>query len=134
MELFLAVTNTEAVAWACFIVGLALALTGSVIGLVISLGKTPQNAKDKIEEAKGKIEEAKTSMQTAAQPGLESTVAAGTAQAAASTAEEAKSALEQVQGIVGALPENLRFAGVLVLVGVGLMSVATIQFGGVSLF
>jgi hypothetical protein len=39
-----------------------------------------------------------------------------------------------VQGIVAALPENLRFAGLLVLVGTVLMGVATIQFGGVSPF
>jgi hypothetical protein len=32
------------------------------------------------------------------------------------------------------LPENLRFAGVLVLVGTVLIGVATIQFGGTSLF
>jgi hypothetical protein len=49
-------------------------------------------------------------METVAQPGLEATAAAGTAEAAASSADAAKSALEQVEGIVAALPENLRFS------------------------
>jgi len=52
----------------------------------------------------------------------------------AASADAAKSALEQVQGIVGALPENLRFAGLLVLIGTLLISVATVQFGHISLF
>ena len=54
--------------------------------------------------------------------------------AAKGKTEAAKSALEQVGSIVASLPENLRFAGLLVLVGAVLMSVATIQFGGTSLF
>ena len=45
-----------------------------------------------------------------------------------------KSALDEVSGIVAALPENLRFAGLLILVGAALMSVATVQFGGHSIF
>ncbi|HET9287130.1 MAG TPA: hypothetical protein VFO26_06185 [Gaiella sp.] len=54
--------------------------------------------------------------------------------AAGASTEAASSALEQVQGIVAALPENLRFAGLLILVGAVLMGVATVQFGDVSLF
>jgi hypothetical protein len=128
------VTNKEAVTWICFGVGLVLVIGGSILGLTLSLRAAPSAASEKIDEAKGKIEEARATMATAAQPGLESTAAASTAEAAVSSAEEAKSALEQVEGIVASLPENLRFSGMLVLVGVVLMSVATIQFGGVSLF
>jgi hypothetical protein len=50
------------------------------------------------------------------------------------SAGAAKSALDQMSGIVGALPENLRFAGMLALVGTVLVSVATVQFGGTFLF
>lgn len=73
-------------------------------------------------------------LEIASTPGFESTAAAGTAQEASASAAAAKSAIEQVQGIVGSLPVNVRFAGLLVLVGAVLMSVATIEFGGVSLF
>ena len=53
---------------------------------------------------------------------------------AGQSTEGAKTAFEQVEGIVASLPQNLRFAGLLVLVGTALIGVATIQFGGVSLF
>jgi hypothetical protein len=34
--------------------------------------------------------------------------------------------------VVASLPENLRFAGLLVLLGTGRIGVATIQFGGIA--
>jgi hypothetical protein len=124
---YLAVTNAEAIGWLCFIVGTLLLLLGAAIGVVTSL----RGANEKIEQAKQKIDDVKSQMRVAATPGLESTAAAG---AASASADAAKSALEQVEGIIGSLPVNLRFAGVLVLIGAVLVSVATIQFGGVSLF
>jgi hypothetical protein len=42
--------------------------------------------------------------------------------------------LSKCKGSLPPLPENLRFSGMLVLVGAVLISIATIQFGGVSLF
>jgi hypothetical protein len=132
--LVVAVSNADAVGWVCLVVGLLVLLAGVGIGLVTSLRTAPAAASGKIEEAKTKIEATKSHIQEASATGLESTGGAASTEAATASAEAAKSALEQVQGIVGSLPENLRFAGMLVLVGAVLMSVATIQFGGVSLF
>lgn len=128
------IKNADIVGWVCLIVGIAVLVSGLVIGLVVSLKTAPTAEKQKIDEAKAKIEEAKAHIESAASPNLEAGGAAAAADAATASADAAKSALEQVQGIVGSLPENLRFAGMLVLVGAVLMSVATIQFGGVSLF
>jgi hypothetical protein len=140
------VTQGEAVAWLCFVVGMAVLLGGVAIGLWTSFQKAPQTAqtaKDKLDEARARIEEVKghieASTSAAAGSDLESfTTSAAEATTAAAAAGEsadaARSALDQVQGIVAALPENLRFAGVLILVGTVLMGVATVQFGGVSLF
>ena len=125
-----AVDNAEAVGWVCFVVGIVLVLLGAIIGVVTSL----RDVAGKVDRAKQKIDETTAKLEVASTPGFESTAAAGTAQEASASASAAKSAMEQVQGIVGSLPVNLRFAGMLVLVGAVLMSVATIQFGGVSLF
>jgi hypothetical protein len=128
------IKNAEVVAWVCLLVGLIVLLAGAGIGLVISLREAPADAKAAVEKAKVKIDETKAHLEQATVPGLEAGQATGSVQAAAGTADAAKSALEQVSGIVGSLPEPVRFAGMLVLVGAVLMSVATIQFGGVSLF
>jgi H+/Cl- antiporter ClcA len=138
--------NADTVAWLCFIVGLLALLTGGVLGVVITLKKAPADAKAKLDEAKSKIDDAKGHLDQA-QSHLQTTgegiaLAAGaqasdvqaSASAAATSADAAKSAIEQVESIIGSLPENLRFAGLLVLIGTVLMSVATIQFGGISLF
>jgi uncharacterized membrane protein YczE len=117
------------VAWICFAVGLIVLLVGVFIGLKTSLRAAPGTATDKLNEARDKIDTTKRQMQ-AALSGQE----AATAEAATQSADEAKSALEQFQGIIASLPENLRFSAMLVLVGTALMSVATVQFGGVSLF
>jgi flagellar basal body-associated protein FliL len=141
-----ALKNADAVAWVCLIVGLLVLLAGVGGGLWTSLSKTPAAAKDKVDEAKASIAEAKSMIEetrnhiASTRAGVERSAggdrAAATSSAAQATssADAAQSALEQVEGIVGALPENLRFAGLLVLIGTVLMSVATIQFGGVSLF
>ena len=125
-----AVDNAEVVGWVCFVVGIVLVLLGAIIGVVTSL----RDVAGKVDRAKQKIDETTAKLEVASTPGLESTAAAGSAQEASASASAAKTAMEQVQGIVGSLPVNLRFAGMLVLVGAALMSVATIQFGGVSLF
>ena len=110
------------------------------MGFKTSLTEAPEKAKHTLEEASRRIDETKEHIDrttAAMEGGLESagaTEAMSAGQAAGTSADAAKSALEQVEGIIGALPENLRFAGVLVLVGTVLIGVATIQFGGTSLF
>jgi hypothetical protein len=142
-NLLLAVAQADIVGWVCLIVGILVLVGGVAIGLSTSrtqAGKGTKAARAKLDEARTRIEEAKRHLeQTTAESGLESlgVNAAGAteaAEAAGESTEAAGTALEQVEGIVAALPENLRFAGLLVLVGTVLIGVATIQFGGVSLF
>ncbi|MGH3132431.1 MAG: hypothetical protein ACRDNY_01585 [Gaiellaceae bacterium] len=146
MSLVVAFGQADVVGWICLVVGIVVLLGGVGVGLRISLQrpqKDAEAAKTKLDEAKTKLDDAQARLEQAtsavADSGLESFPdAAGTAKQAAEAAkqstEAAKTALEQVQGIVASLPENLRFAGLLVLVGTVLMGIATIQFGGVSLF
>ena len=132
----LAFAQADAVGWICLVVGFLVLGAGVYTGLRTSLAHDKlKQASEKLDETKEHIEKTKTAMQ---QPGLEGVGAGDEArnagEAASESAAAAQSALEQVQSIVGSLPENLRFAGLLVLVGTVLISVATIQFGGTSLF
>jgi hypothetical protein len=141
-----AFTQADAIAWICFGVGIVILIVGVVIGLWTSLKRASGKAEEamaKLDEAKAKIGEAKAHIDrttsAAASSDLESFNAAApdvteSVQAAGESTEAAGTALEQVEGIVGSLPENLRFAGLLVLVGTVLIGVATVQLGGVSLF
>jgi hypothetical protein len=142
----IAVTQAQVVGWTCFVVGVALLVAGVVLGFAVSFRqarRSADEARKKLDEATAKLEEARghilrtsSAVASADLEGVgDSTAEATEAVGAAGTStEQAKSALEQVQGILAALPENLRFAGLLILVGTVLMSVATVQFGGVSLF
>jgi hypothetical protein len=105
--------SAEIVAWSCFFVGVVLLFAGVVIGLYLTFWRKTQEVKQKVEEAKSKVEELK---QTAMSGSMKATDE-GAAASAQRTAAEAKSTLEEIGGIVGALPENLRFAGLLILVG-----------------
>ena len=148
MGVIAALDGARVVAWTCLVIGVIVMGAGVVIGVWTSLRKPTTDATKLIAEAQSKLEEAQAGLaearqqiQDAEESGLESLdgaavtgVAGAATEAAAASTKDAKSALEQVQGLVGALPENLRFAGMLVLVGAVLMSVATIQFGGTSLF
>jgi FtsZ-interacting cell division protein ZipA len=141
-----AFTQAAAVGWICLVVGILVLAGGVVVGLWTSFKRAPGKAKEakaKLDDATAKITEAKTQIEQTSsavrQSGLEgfTTAAPGATQAleaAGQSTESAKTAFEQVEGIVSSLPENLRFAGLLVLVGTVLIGVATIQFGGVSLF
>ena len=131
-----ALKNADAVAWISFGLGVVVLLAGAIVGLLTSLKTAPEKAKEKIDEAKSKLDETKSNLAAATGPeGVAAGAGGGAAtDAAATSADAAKSALEQVGDIVGSLPENLRFAGLLVLIGAVLMSVATIQFGGTSIF
>ncbi len=141
-----AVTQADVVAWLCFGIGTAVLTVGVALGTARSLRHAPA----KTEEASAKLDEARARLDAATVHIAASTSAVATAdlesfdasaadastaaQAAGASVEEAKSALEQAQSIIAALPENLRFAGLLILVGAILMGVATVEFGGVSLF
>jgi len=150
-----ALDNAKLVAWLSFAIGALVLGAGVYIGLWTSMQKPKKEAKDTLQEAnarlddtKSKLADTKTNLEavsTASSSGLEGVGAAADvatateaasskADEAASSAEAAKTALTQVGDLVGSLPENLRFAGLLVLIGAVLMSVATIQFGGTSLF
>jgi hypothetical protein len=128
--------NADIIAWACFGLGAIVLLAGVAVGLRLSLGKTAtgvsaKDATEKVKAVAGKVEALKTTAVANARSAAPSDEAAS---AAKSQADEVQSVLQEIGGIVGALPENLRFAGLLVLVGTALMSVATIQFGGHRLF
>jgi gas vesicle protein len=142
----IALTQADAVGWLCFVLGAVVLVGGAAIGLSTSLKRAPQKteeARAKLEEARARIDEARAHIEettsAAADPDPESVAASSVqastaAEAAGASTDAAKSALEEIQGILAALPENLRFAGLLILVGTVLIGVATIQFGGVSLF
>ena len=146
MSVVIAFTQADAVGWLCFAFGAAVMAAGVTVGLRTSFTQAPQRAavaEAKLQEAQMRIDEVRDQLEATrsamAAPNLEAAtdptmrVSAAVGEAGVS-AEAASSALEQVQGIVSALPQDLRFAGMLVLVGTVLISVATIQFGGTSLF
>jgi hypothetical protein len=123
--------SAEIVAWSCFFVGVVLLFAGVAIGLALSFRKQAQDVKQKVDEALDKVDELKD---MATSGWLKASADESAAATAETKAAEAKSTLKEIGGIVASLPENLRFAGLLVLVGTALMSVATVQFGGHSLF
>jgi lysophospholipase L1-like esterase len=128
--------SAETVAWVCFGLGALILLAGVAIGLILSLGKTTKglSAKDassKVKDATAKVQALKTTAVASANSPASDATAAATA---SSQADEVQSVLQEIGGIVSSLPESLRFAGLLVLIGTVLISVATIQFGGHSIF
>lgn len=143
----LALTGAEFVALFCLVLGSALICTGAWLGIQASR-KPLLAAKEKIEAVSEKLDEAhqsigktRDSLDSLSHGGLEMAglasagqEASGAAADAATSTKEAKSALDQVSGIVGSLPEHLRFAGMQVLVGAVLVGVATVQFGGTTIF
>jgi hypothetical protein len=139
VNLVVASAQADAVGWICLFVGIGILGAGVFVGLWTSLRKTPQKATTRLEEAKARLGQAQADIErtriAVADPNSEAAASAtDAAEAAQESTAAADTALEQVEGIVSALPENLRFAGLLVLVGTVLIGVATIQFGGVSLF
>ena len=123
--------SAEIVAWTCFVVGIVLLFAGVVIGLALTFRKATKDVQEKVMKLRAQVDDLK---ETAVGGSLRATADEGAASTAETKAAEAKSTLDEISGIVGALPENLRFAGLLILVGTALMSVATVQFGGHSLF
>ena len=132
--------GADVVASVCLVVGVIVLGLGCFVGLTTKVAGAAKDAKDKVEDAKAKLDDAQRQIVSVhgnfavmANGGGGERAEAATSEAAARTAE-AKSALEEVGSIIGSLPEALRFAGLLVLVGTVLIGVATIQFGGTSLF
>lgn len=114
----------------CFWVGLAILGVGVGFGLR-SNKSSAQLARAKVETAKAKVATLTTTAVAAANEASSDQTAAQTAQ---STGEEASNLLDDLSGILASFPEVLRFPVFLVLVGGALMSVATVQFGGQSIF
>jgi hypothetical protein len=133
----LAVSNIDFIGYVCFFVGLGVLLAGVYNGMKTSLRGNTDIAKSKLEDARQSLDDAKGHIEATRAGAADLAGGGGAADAAdkaGASADAAKTALEQVQGIIAALPEGLRFSGLLVLIGTVLMGVATTEFGGVSLF
>jgi hypothetical protein len=137
-------TGSGAVALVCLALGFALIVSGTAHGIAVSRRESKvAQVTGELEAAQRRFHDTRDRLESMQVGGLEAAGAdlAGAssqlhraAVEAESTADAAKTAVEQISGVVGALPENLRFSGLLLLVGTVLVSVATIQFGGTSLF
>jgi hypothetical protein len=123
--------NASVVAWCCFGLGAALVTGGVLLGLYLALKRAPADVRQKIRDAEHKVDQLRDTAVESAHMNVAST---DEAEEAESQADDAKSILSDIGSIIGSLPENLRFAGLLILVGAALMSVATVQFGGHSIF
>lgn len=111
-----------------------MTLVGIAIGAYLSLFKSTTDVKEveeKVDRAKAQVDELRdTAVLGSLTAGADQNAADKTQAQAAAT----KSTLDEIGSILGSLPENLRFAGLLVLVGIALMSIAMVQFGGTSIF
>lgn len=122
------------VAAACFIAGLVVLAIGCWVGVKTKITGTTEAAKEHLADAKQKLEGAQADLRAEVRALADGGTPGGVGEAAVAQQNQAKSAIQQASDIIGSLPEALRFAGLLVLVGTILIGVATIQFGGVSLF
>jgi Flp pilus assembly protein TadB len=128
-----ALKNPEIVAWACFVLGIAV----MVVGVVDGLRNAPKKAaKDKelVKEASEQAEQLKAQQDQVRDLSAKGEATAADEKAAEASSKAESSVLASVGTIVASLPEYQRFPGMLVLLGVVLMGVATIQFGGTSIF
>jgi len=103
---------------------------GLITGLILSFRKVSEDVKKKVDDATAQLDELKGQ----AVAGVRMAADEDTAKAVEEKADQVKSTLGEISSLVGSLPEHLRFAGLSVLVGAVLMSVATVQFGGHSIF
>ncbi len=124
------------IAWACFVIGALVFLAGVALGLLLSLRET--NAGVSAKDAQAKIKAATATVNTLTANAVQAARTVGaddsTATKVGSEGGTAASTLKEVEGIIGALPERIRFSAVLILIGALLMSVATVQFGGHAIF
>lgn len=127
--------KANAIAEICFVAGLVLVFAGAVIGLGISRKEAqtaaPEAVQKKLEDTKTKVKQLTATAKEAAEADGKDTVQAAKA---GSDGAAAESGIKDLEGLITALPQGLRFSGFLVLLGALLMSVATVQFGGHSIF
>jgi len=140
-------SGADAVGTVCLVVGLLTRLGGASLGIYLSVtkgttksDKTMATAKQRLQEVEEQTTATKHEIEGLQTRGLDAggvpdtSKAASAADQAVQSTQAAKSAIEQVEGAIASLPEHLRFAGLLVMVGTVLIGVATIQFGGTPLF
>jgi hypothetical protein len=108
-----------------------LVLAGVITGFDLSSRKVTSDVQRKVNEASVTIDQLRSAAVAGALNAAADQESASTAE---DKAEEVKSKLGEIGSLVGSLPEHLRFAGLLILIGAVLMSVATVQFGGQSIF
>lgn len=119
------------VAVACFVMGILLVLSGLIVGVYLSLKRVSGEVKKKLEDATNSVDELRN---MAVGSALNAQADQAVAESVGSKADEVKGTLGDIGSIIGSLPEQLRFAGLLILIGAVLMSVGAVQFGGTSLF
>jgi hypothetical protein len=128
-----ALKNPEVVAWACFVLGIAVMIVGVLDGLVAAPAKAKKD-KELVDKTKAEAEKLEARQEETRVRRLNGDLTAADAEAEVATSKAKSSVFESVGTIVASLPEYQRFPGMLVLLGVVLMGVATIQFGGTSIF
>src|ERR1700722_4588538 len=120
----------------CLIVGIVLVGAGAAVGLVLNV--KPAGSRGSAGAAKSRVQnaiaKASALKETAKQAAVSTNPEPATQKKADEAGGEIEGILKEVDGMIGALPESLRFSGLFVLLGVLLMSVATVQFGGHSIF
>jgi hypothetical protein len=131
--MLLATFNSTAVGWSCFALGAILLVAGLVVGLEVNRKEIGSAG-----SVKAKVNQAVSTVSNLTDKGVSAAETEGKDSDAAKAVEETgKSAVDVVkdfEGLLKVLPERLRFAGFLILVGALLMSMATVQFGGHSIF
>jgi hypothetical protein len=108
-----------------------MVLGGVFVGVDLGSRNVANDVRNKVDAATTTVDQLKS---VAINGALSEATDQTAADAAAEKAEEVKSKLGEIGSLLGSLPEHLRFAGLLILVGALLMSVATVQFGGQSIF
>jgi hypothetical protein len=136
----LALSNAEAVGWICFFIGAAGVLAGGILGGLWAFGEahtavaagedTPKKKEEVGKAARETVEKVSSTAELAAK----SQPSKALEEKAKEDAKAAQSTVADLAAIIKALPERLRFWGFLILIGGLLMSVATIEFNGHSIF
>lgn len=131
----LAASDAAVGGWICFGLGGLMFLVGLVLGAYIgwkeAVGATREKVEAKVDLAVKKVSDLTARAVDAANTDGKDAAAAT---AATATGGSTTAALKEVEELLKTLPERLRFAGFLILIGALLMSVATVQFGGHSIF
>lgn len=127
-----AISGQTLPAWTCLVLGVIMIVVGGVIGL-IKYFENPSATKVQAAAAAAKAQVGLLSSQAVASANTDA-VDPNAATTATTVESSAKSAIEDLANIISAFPNELRFPVFLILVGGLVMSVATVQFGGHSIF